>query len=196
MLFRVRDKLHEKAIELGVGGKLTNVVVDDENTGKTLIDGGCFGQNISIIPNSKVVARPIAREIREQCINISRQMGGLALPASELVEFSKELEPSIMYGLGNFVVCSNGEIARKIAFHSNRNLRIKCVTYDGDIIDPSGTLTGGFYSANNFLLTKYSEVRRLEATLQDQRADTDKLRQSYDEYRRQFRIYQNVKTDI
>jgi hypothetical protein len=51
-----------------VGGKLTNVVVDDENTGKVLIDGACFGHNISIIPNSKVVARPLSREIREECI--------------------------------------------------------------------------------------------------------------------------------
>lgn len=159
-----------------MGGKLTNVVVDDENTGKVLIDGGCFGQNISIIPNSKVVARPLAREIREECLNIARQMGGMAMPAFELVEFAKELEPSIMYGLGNFVVCSSAEIARKIAFHSNRNLRIKCVTFDGDIIDPSGTLTGGFYAANTFLLAKYDEVRRLEAKLKESRGASDKAR--------------------
>ena len=88
-------------------------------------------------------------------------MGGQAQPAFELTDYEKELEPSILFGLGGFVVRSSNEIAKKIAFNPNRNLRIKCVTFDGDIIDPAGTLTGGYYSANNFVLGKYDEARRL-----------------------------------
>jgi structural maintenance of chromosome 2 len=34
------------------------------------------------------------------------------------------------------------ELARKIAF--DPEIRIRCVTLEGDIVDPSGTLTGGY----------------------------------------------------
>jgi structural maintenance of chromosome 2 len=92
-------------------------------------------------------------------------MGGQAQPAFELVEYSRELEPTIMFGLGGFVVCSSADIAKRIAFNPNRNLRVKCVTLDGDIIDPAGTLTGGYYSSNALVLGRYDEVRKLEDKL-------------------------------
>jgi chromosome segregation ATPase len=64
MLFKIRDKRHERAIEVGVGGRLQNVVVDNEQTSKLLIDKNTFGFT-TFIPNEKVVSKPIAREIRE-----------------------------------------------------------------------------------------------------------------------------------
>ena len=63
MLFKIRDKRHERAIEVGVG-RLQNVVVDNEQTSKLLIDKNTFGFT-TFIPNEKVVSKPIAREIRE-----------------------------------------------------------------------------------------------------------------------------------
>lgn len=164
MLFRVKNKQHEKAIEVGVGGRLNHIVVDNEHTAKLLVDKATFGY-ATFIPNEKVVPKTMAREIRDESIRIAKEMGEHAQPAFELVDYSKELEPSIMHGLGAFVVCSTTEVARKIAFHPNRNLRVKCVTYEGDIIDPAGTLTGGFYAANSFMLGKYDEVRKLEERL-------------------------------
>jgi chromosome segregation ATPase len=99
-----------------------------------------------------------------------------------------------MFGLGGFVVCSTADIAKRIAFNPNRNLRVKCVTLDGDIIDPAGTLTGGFYSSNTLVLSRYDEVRRLEERLVEQKNQLSRARQDYDTYKRHLRDYQNSRT--
>lgn len=85
----------------------------------------------------------------------------------DLVEYPKDLQNAIDYGLGNFVVCSNTDIAKRIAFHGDRSLRIKCVTFDGETIDPAGTFTGGHIAPNSSMLSKYEEVRRLENKLKE-----------------------------
>ena len=36
------------------------------------------------------------------------------------------------------------DIARKIAYHPSNTQKFKVVTRDGDIVDPAGTLTGGY----------------------------------------------------
>lgn len=46
-----------------------------------------------------------------------------------------------MFGFSNFIVCSDSEIARKIAYDDRLNC--KCVTFDGDVLEP-GTYTGGY----------------------------------------------------
>lgn len=65
---------------MGVGGRLNNVVVDNEQTSKLLIDKGTFGFT-TFIPNEKVVSKPMAREVREECAKIANQLGGQAQPA-------------------------------------------------------------------------------------------------------------------
>ena len=54
MLFKVKEKLHEKALQIGAGGKLHNIVVQNEIISKMVIERECFGKNVSIIPNNKI----------------------------------------------------------------------------------------------------------------------------------------------
>lgn len=112
------------------------------------------------------------------------------------MDYAKELEPTILFGMGGFIVCSSNEIAKRIAFNPNRNLRIKCVTLEGDIIDPAGTLTGGYYSANNFVLGRYDEVRRMEEKLAEQKNELNRARQDYESYKRSHRDFQNSRSEI
>lgn len=93
-------------------------------------------------------------------------------------------------------MCSNTEIAKRIAFNPNRNLRIKCVTLDGDIIDPAGTLTGGFYAANNFVLGRYDEARKLEERIAEERQEINRAKQNYEVYKRALKEYQNSRSEI
>lgn len=71
-------------------------------------------------------------------------MGGWATPAYDLIDYDKSLEKSMIFVFGNFIVCSSQNIAKAISFHRNVRLRMKCVTLEGDIMDPSGTLQGGY----------------------------------------------------
>jgi chromosome segregation ATPase len=38
MLFKVKEKIHEKALEIGAGGRLFNIVVENEVISKQLIE--------------------------------------------------------------------------------------------------------------------------------------------------------------
>jgi chromosome segregation ATPase len=49
---------------------------------------------------------------------------------------------------GQIFICKDMETAKKVTFHE-RILK-KSVTLDGDVFDPSGTLSGGTYSITAF----------------------------------------------
>ena len=48
---------------------------------------------------------------------------------------------------GKAIVCSSLEIAKKIAF--DPQVRVRCVTLEGDVVDPNGTLSGGYVEQRN-----------------------------------------------
>jgi structural maintenance of chromosome 2 len=54
--------------------------------------------------------------------------------------------------------------AKAVAFH--RDVMTKCVTHDGDLFDPSGTLTGGSRSSGASVLAKLHALSEAEAHLQ------------------------------
>ena len=85
-------------------------------------------------------------------------MGGLARPAYQLIDYSKDIEHSIKYVFSNFMICSTPEIAQKIAYNPNRHLSCKCVTYDGDIYE-QGTLSGGYMNMSNLILPQFAQLQ-------------------------------------
>ncbi len=53
--------------------------------------------------------------------------------------------------------------AKAVAFH--RDVMMKCVTHDGDLFDPSGTLTGGSRATGSAVLAKLHALAEAEAQL-------------------------------
>ena len=88
-------------------------------------------------------------------------MSGLAKPAYDLINFANDVKNSILFGFGNFIICSSSEIAKKIAYNPNKGLTCKCVTYEGEVFE-QGTLTGGSDSNQQFILPKYSALREID----------------------------------
>ena len=160
MIFRVKDKIHDKALEIGIGPKISNIIVENELASQALIKADSFGPTVTIIPNNKIRFSMIKPEILKYAEEVAKEEGGLARAAFELIDFSNDLKNSIMYAFGNFVVCSSPIIARKIAYNKNRYMQCKCVTYEGDVYEP-GTLTGGSDANQQFLLPKYRELREV-----------------------------------
>lgn len=62
-------------------------------------------------------------------------------PALSLIEYAPHLQPAMEFVFGGVFVCKDMDTARKVAF--DEKILRKCVTLDGDMFDPSGTLTGG-----------------------------------------------------
>jgi structural maintenance of chromosome 2 len=89
MLFRSKERIHEKALEIGAGGRLYNIVVENEVISKQLIERESFGKNITIIPNNKIRFKSVSQDTVAFANRIAKDMGGLARPAYELITFSK-----------------------------------------------------------------------------------------------------------
>jgi len=63
-------------------------------------------------------------------------------------------------------ICEDSETAKKVAF--DPRVRMVCVTLDGDIYNPNGTLSGGAQETNdsqNSILKRVREINRLEEEL-------------------------------
>jgi len=153
-LIRVKRREHDVAIEVCAGGRLFNVVVDDEAVGRKLLAPNArLQRRITIIPLKQIVPRTLpdhvvrtAKQIacagpsssgrEEEDVGIQRVATALSL-----VSFDEKVRPAAEFSLGAVFVCSNADAAQRVAF--NPSVRVRCVTLAGDSYDPSGALTGG-----------------------------------------------------
>ena len=149
-LVRVADAKYASALEVAAGGKLYQVIVDNEQTAKSLLSGGNLRNRVTIIPLNKVTARTLPKEAKQAARAIA---GEKATPAIELIGYDEDLSAAMNYAFGSTFVCQDSSTAKKLAFH--KDVASRCVTLDGDDFNPSGTLTGGSRnktSSGTFLL--------------------------------------------
>jgi len=140
MLTHCKDPSATTAIEVTAGGKLFQVVVDSESTGKKLLQKGKLKHRVTLIPLNQIDDRVLAKDR----LRAAQQAAGGADQCSlalDKVEYNPEVEAAMKYVFGNTVICNNSDSARRATFDAKAC--VKSVTLDGDIFDPSGTLTGG-----------------------------------------------------
>jgi chromosome segregation ATPase len=89
----------------------------------------------------------------------------------------------MMYVFSNFIICSNSEIAQKIAYNSNRQLACRCVTYDGDIYE-QGTLSGGYISQAAMILPQYNELCQIDEAIKKEKSGFDSQKQKYENFQK------------
>ena len=63
MLFRAKDMKFAKALEYIAGGKLFNIIVENEIITQQLLEKGCFTQRETCIPNNKIVFYDIPQQV-------------------------------------------------------------------------------------------------------------------------------------
>lgn len=75
---------------------------------------------------------------------ISKQVGpGKVFRAIDLVDFEPEYKRVMEWIFGDVLVCADINIASAVANHNT--VQKKCVTFDGDVVNPSGLISGGIY---------------------------------------------------
>ncbi|KAF7317109.1 SMC hinge domain-containing protein [Mycena chlorophos] len=127
-----------QALEIAAGsGKLQSVVVDDEQVGKMLLNSG-LEKKVTIIPLNKIQPRTINAQKLRAVENIG---GDKVRPAISLVKYDEGVRKAMEYVFSDTLICDDAKVAEKVTFADS--VRLRSVTMNGDVYDPSGTLTGG-----------------------------------------------------
>ncbi|CAG9105406.1 unnamed protein product [Plutella xylostella] len=163
-LMTVKDPVYCTAIETAAGGRLYNVVVDTEVTSKLILQRGRLEARTTLVPLNKIHAACID----DRTVRAAQEHGGgpdnvqLAL---DLVTYPAHCAPALRWVLGNTLVCKDLQTAKRVTYHPS--VMKRCVTLDGDVFDPSGTLSGGARAKGGSILLQLQQLRELEASLSE-----------------------------
>ncbi|KAL0480513.1 structural maintenance of chromosome [Acrasis kona] len=178
------------ALEVAAGSKLYHVVVDDENTARSLIQDGKPNRRITVIPLNKVRYN----EFHPNTIKSAEKYG--AKPALVLVEYDQSIAPAIKYTFGKTLICNDLDQAEKVAF--DPQILCRTVTLDGDVFDPSGTLTGGSRGQlkTESTLQKITELSQLQSQFDSEMEQLNALQKSIDANRMNTFMEFNSECDL
>ena len=166
---------YEIAIEMCLGASLQNIVTDTEEDAKKLVEHlrkNNLGR-ASFLPITAVKGRKIE--------NIKGKKIGVIGIASDLVRFDKKYEQIILNLLGRTVVVDNMQNAINLAKENNYSFRI--ITTDGDLINPSGAITGGSVTKKTVnILGRSREIEELENEIKKLKEKIQKSEKEKEEY--------------
>jgi structural maintenance of chromosome 2 len=162
-LVRVVDPRASTALEVVAGGRLFNVVVQDEVTSAALLERGRLRKRVTIIPLDKIMTNPVPDAHLDAA---RRTLGGpnantRISTALSLVGFEDEVKAAVEYVFGTAFICEDAEAARHCAFNAPNPRRT--VTLDGDVFDPRGTITGGARKKGSGVLDMLAALHAAQA---------------------------------
>ena len=166
---------YETAIEMCLGASLQNIVTDTEEDAKKLVEH-LRKKNLgraSFLPITSVKGKKLD--------SIKGKKIGVVGVASDLVKFDKKYEQIIFSLLGRTVVVDNMQNAINLAKENNYSFRI--ITIEGDVINPSGAITGGSVAKKTVnILGRSREIEVLEKELKGLRNKISKLEEDKEKY--------------
>lgn len=78
------------------------------------------------------------------------------------------------YVFGRTFICADKRTAEAITF--NKSIAVKSVTVEGDVYDPSGTLSGGSAPNSGGVLVKVQELKQIEKEIAKHRSAVEETR--------------------
>ena len=163
-------KEYETAIEMTLGAATQNIVTETEQDAKKLVEHlrkNNLGR-ASFLPIASVKGKKLEKYN-------SKGITGIIGIASDLVQFNKKYEQIVLSLLGRTVVVENMDTAIALAKQNNYSFRI--VTQKGDLINPSGAITGGSVAQKTVnILGRGREIEELEKELKKIKSKIEKTR--------------------
>ena len=167
---------YETAIEMALGAQIQNIVTDTEEEAKKLVNylrENKLGR-ASFLPISSVKGQKLTG------VNY-RRIDGIVGVASDLISFDRKYEGIILNLLGRTVVVDDIDNGIKLARQNNYKFRI--VTLKGDIINPSGAISGGSVAPKTVsILGREKEIKALEKELESIKEKIEKVEQEKENY--------------
>ena len=97
------------------------------------------------------------------------------------------------YVFGDMLVCQDKETAQKVTF--NKAVGVKSVTLEGDVYDPSGTLSGGAAPSSSGIIIKVQEVNKLEKDILNAQAELNDVLKNLNQAKASIDAYRKVKKE-
>lgn len=150
------EKKYEVAIEIALGGAISNVITISDIDAKNLISylkSKCLGR-ATFLPLNIIKGKKL------EVLNEIKSAKGYIGVASDIIKYDMKYKGIIDYNLGRTIIAENMDYAINISKIAKHNYKI--VTLTGEVINPGGALTGGSIqgkSAN--LLGRKREIEEL-----------------------------------
>lgn len=165
------------AIETALGANLQNIVVDNEATAKAamrhLKNKNAGRATFYPISSMKSRSLPVSEKDAE------KYRGFLGI-ADSVLTYDKIFDPVIKSLLGATLLFDNIDNATVMAKATGYKTRI--VTLDGQIINAGGSFTGGSAKRESGMLTRTSEIEKLEAEIEKLKKTQSDLKTQIDKY--------------
>ncbi|MDO4649813.1 MAG: chromosome segregation protein SMC, partial [Eubacteriales bacterium] len=168
------DKNYEIAIETALGGSIQNIVTDNEQTAKRMIEflkKNRYGR-ATFLPLSNMKGK---NEFAYK--EALREKGAIGL-ASDLVHTEEEYSGLVRQLLGRILVVDHIDHAIAIAAKYRHSFRM--VTIEGESLNMGGSMTGGAFKNNSNLLGRRREIEEMERSVNGLAARVKKVQESID----------------
>ncbi|KAI9804517.1 MAG: hypothetical protein M1825_001416 [Sarcosagium campestre] len=179
------------ALEVCAGGRLYNVVVDSEVTGTKLLQQGRLRKRVTIIPLNKIAAFRISAEKIGAAQMLAPGKVDLAL---SLIGYENEVSAAMEYVFGSTLICEDADIAKRVTF--DPKVRLKSVTLEGDVYDPSGTLSGGSSPSTGGVLATLQKLNELSKEFDAQQQALDENRNIMARQRKKFDAARKIRHEL
>ena len=166
---------YETAIEIALGGALQNIVTEDNETAKKMINflkKNRFGR-ATFLPLTNI-------RRRNSTISPSvLQDEGVIGIASTLVKVEERFQALVDSLLGRTVVVDTVDHALSLSRKNNFSLRL--VTLDGELLNPGGAITGGAFRHSGNLLGRKREIEECKDSLRKAKAAWEERKEALSE---------------
>lgn len=154
------NKEYEIAVETALGGSIQNIVTDNENTAKRLINylkNNKYGR-ATFLPLTTIGGRNSDFNQKDAL----KEPGVIGL-AKDLVQVNDKYISVTNHLLGRILVCDT--IDNAIAVNKKYHQSLRIVTTEGELLTPGGAMTGGAFKNTSNLLGRKRELDELSKTL-------------------------------
>uniref|UniRef100_A0A7M5XBT0 SMC hinge domain-containing protein n=2 Tax=Clytia hemisphaerica TaxID=252671 RepID=A0A7M5XBT0_9CNID len=191
-LINIKDVKYATALQVTAGGRIYNVVVDTDRTGKQLLQNGRLQRKVTLIPLNKIAARSISDTVvqsAKSCVGAANVDTALSL-----VGYDKEIEGAMKFVFGSSFVAADLNSAKKVAF--DPNVKTRTVTLDGDVFDPSGTLSGGARRQQQSILASIQELQDARTELSNKEKELRNVEKELEGIKSVAERYNKLSTDL
>eukprot|EP00803_Ostreobium_quekettii_P008115 evm.model.scf_1196.2 EVM.evm.TU.scf_1196.2 scf_1196:22993-35278(-) len=190
-LVRVHDPTTVTAVEVAAEGRLFNLVVQNVHTAKAILKKGQLKKTVTFIPLDQIRYRePTQRMLSE----VKRIAGHNAKPAIECIAYDRSVEAAMKYAFENTLICKDADTAKSLAF--NPQIGMRCVTLEGDLYTPTGTLRGGSRNTRTSVLARLQQLQDAERELQHQEQLLSQAKEEWSKNAALSEHYQRLQQDL